>query len=68
MRPADPESVLPVFVRPGERLPKGVRSVELESGGELQGGALLDRDAPYGYHQLLLSDGRRMPMVTSPGR
>jgi 4-alpha-glucanotransferase len=67
MRPADPGSVPSVFVRPGERLPKGVHSVELESGGELQGGALLDRDAPYGYHQLLLSDGRRVPMVTSPG-
>jgi 4-alpha-glucanotransferase len=68
MRPAEPESAPPVFVRPGERLPAGARSVELESGGELPGGAVLDFEAPYGYHQLVLSDGRRVPMVTSPGR
>ena len=30
-----PSSVPSVFVRPGERLPSGVRSVELEDGGEL---------------------------------
>ena len=35
-----------------------MRIVELERGGELPGGALLSPDAPYGYHQLLMRDGR----------
>ncbi len=58
----------PVFVRAGARLPQGVRSVELEGGAELPGGARLSPDAPCGYHRLVMRDGRRLAMVTSPGR
>ena len=68
IRPVETESPAPVFVRPGGRLPHGVRSVELESGGELPGGASLDVKAPFGYHRLVMQDGRRRPMVVSPGR
>ncbi|MGA8635262.1 MAG: 4-alpha-glucanotransferase [Candidatus Dormiibacterota bacterium] len=68
MRPVDAVTAAPVFVRPGERLPRGARSIELESGGELPAGSLLTADAPYGYHHLVMRDGRRVPMVTSPGR
>jgi 4-alpha-glucanotransferase len=68
MRPADAGLTPSAFVRPGARLPNGVRSVELERGGELPGGALLSPEAPYGYHHLLMRDGRRVPLVTSPGR
>lgn len=68
MRPVDAGSSPVVFVRPGERLPRGVRGIDLESGGELPGGSLLSVDAPYGYHCLVMRDGRRVPMVTSPGR
>jgi 4-alpha-glucanotransferase len=45
-----------------------VRSIELEGGGELLGGEVLSRDAPFGYHRLVMGDGRRLSMVTSPGR
>lgn len=68
MRPVDAVTAPLVFVRPGERLPRGVQSIELESGGELPGGSLLSADAPHGYHQLVMRDSRRVPMVTSPGR
>ena len=68
MRPAEGRGAPPVFVRPGARLPRGVRSIELENGGERPGGLLLTGDAPYGYHHLVMRDGRRVPMVTSPGR
>jgi 4-alpha-glucanotransferase len=68
LRPAEPGDLPPAFVRPGERLPRGVRSIELEGGGELAGGAALGEHAPFGYHRLVLSDGRRREMVTSPGR
>jgi 4-alpha-glucanotransferase len=68
MRPVDAVTAAPVFVRPGERLPRGARSIELESGGELPAASLLTADAPYGYHHLVMRDGRRVPMVTSPGR
>ena len=68
MRPAEQGLTPPAFVRPGARLPSGVRTIELERGGELAGGALLSPDAPYGYHQLLMRDGARVPLVTSPGR
>jgi 4-alpha-glucanotransferase len=68
MHPGDAGDAAPAFVRPGARLPVGVRSVELEGGDELPGGAVLPRDAPFGYHQLAMRDGRRVPMVTSPGR
>ena len=68
MRPVDAGGAPPVFVRPGARLPSGVRSIELENGGERPGGLLLTGDAPYGYHHLVMRDGRRVPMVTSPGR
>jgi 4-alpha-glucanotransferase len=67
MRPAE-SGAAPFFVRPGAPLPGGVRHIELEGGGELPGGALLSRDAPYGYHALVMRDGRRRQMVTSPGR
>jgi 4-alpha-glucanotransferase len=49
-------------------LPRGVRSVELEGGGDLPGGDVLDRRVPFGYHRLVMRDGRHQPMVTSPGR
>jgi 4-alpha-glucanotransferase len=68
MRPIDAVTTPLVFVRPGERLPRGVRSIELESGGELPGGSLLSVDAPYGYHHAVMRDRSRLPMVTSPGR
>jgi 4-alpha-glucanotransferase len=68
LRPVDAAGVPPTFVRPGGRLPAGVRSVELEGGGELPGGARLNDHAPYGYHQLVMGDGSRSLMVTSPGR
>jgi 4-alpha-glucanotransferase len=68
LRPVEPGEVLPAFVRPGARLPAGVRRVELEDGGELPGGAILSAQAPYGYHRLVMRDGRRTLMVTSPGR
>ncbi|HVC41290.1 MAG TPA: 4-alpha-glucanotransferase [Candidatus Saccharimonadales bacterium] len=68
MHPAGDGEIAPAFVRPGARLPVGVRSVELEGGDELPGGAVLSRDTPFGYHHLVLHDGRRVPMVTSPGR
>jgi 4-alpha-glucanotransferase len=68
MRPGDAGDIAPVFVRPGARLPVGVRSVELEGGDELPGGAVLHPGVPFGYHQLVMRDGRRVRMVTSPGR
>jgi 4-alpha-glucanotransferase len=68
MRPIEDTGATPVFVRPGARLPGGVLRIELEGGAELPGGSALDRDAPYGYHRLVMRDGRRLPMVTSPGR
>src|SRR5579872_5772596 len=69
LRPVDPDAApSPAFVRPGEPLPRGVRRVELEDGRELACGDVLDRDAPYGYHHLVLRDGRRVPLITSPGR
>jgi 4-alpha-glucanotransferase len=68
LRPVDAGKAAPAFVRPGGRLPAGVLSVELEGGGELPGGARLSDKAPYGYHQLVMRDGRRCLMVSSPGR
>ena len=68
MRPGDAGDIAPVFVRPGARLPVGVRSVELEGGDELPGGAVLHPSVPFGYHQLVMRNGRRVRMVTSPGR
>ena len=68
IRPVEGLDTAPAFVRPGAPLPKGVRTVELEGGGELPGGAVLAREAPYGYHRLVMRDGRRLAMVTSPGR
>ena len=68
MRPVDEAGSTPAFVPPGARLPSGVRSIELEDGGELPGGSVFSPDAPFGYHRLVLRDGRRVPMVTSPGR
>ncbi len=68
MRPVDTGPAPVVFARPGERLPRGVVGIELEDGGELRGGSLLSIDAPYGHHHLVMRDGRRVPMVTSPGR
>jgi len=68
LRSAEAGATAPVFVRPGAWLPRGVRSVELENGDELPGGALLSRDAPCGYHRLVMRDGRRLAMVTSPPR
>jgi 4-alpha-glucanotransferase len=68
MRPDVGEQPAAAFVRPGERLPSGVRGVELENGGELPGGSVLAQDAPFGYHRLVMRDGTRRLMVTSPGR
>lgn len=68
LRPVEAGEALPVFVRPGGRLPAGVRSVELEGGGELPGGLTLSAHAPYGYHRLVMRDGRHRLLVSSPGR
>ena len=68
IRPVEGGDPAPAFVRPGARLPRGVRSVELENGAELPGGAILSCDAPFGYHRLVMRDGRHVPMVTSPVR
>jgi 4-alpha-glucanotransferase len=68
LRPPDGGGAAAVFVRPGAPLPRGVHGVALETGGELPGGARLSPDAPFGYHRLVLRDGRTLPMVTSPGR
>jgi 4-alpha-glucanotransferase len=68
IRPVEGDAPAPAFVRPGGRLPQGVRGIELENGGELSGGAFLDPEAPFGYHRLVMQDGRRRPMVASPGR
>jgi 4-alpha-glucanotransferase len=68
LRPVDGAEQGPAFVRPGGALPPGVRSVELEDGRELPGGRKLGTDAPYGYHHLVMRDGHRRQLVTSPGR
>src|ERR1039457_474497 len=59
MRPVDEAGIVPAFVPPGARLPSGVGGIEREDGGELPGGSVLSRDAPFGYHRLVLRDGRR---------
>jgi 4-alpha-glucanotransferase len=68
LQPLGAEHVLPAFVRPGGLLPRGVRTVEVEGGGELPGGEVLSAHAPYGYHHLVMRNGSRRQMVTSPGR
>jgi 4-alpha-glucanotransferase len=68
MRGSDGQAPAPVFVGPGGRLPVGVRSIELEDGGEAPGGRTLARGVPCGYHRLVMRDGSRVPLITSPGR
>jgi 4-alpha-glucanotransferase len=68
IRGGDRDAPAPAFVRPGDRLPAGVRSIELENGGEAPGGSTLGRGVPYGYHRLVMRDGSRVPLITSPGR
>ena len=61
--------MLPAFVRPGgASAARCSKSVELEAGGELAGGEVLSAHAPYGYHHLVMRDGSRRQLVTSPGR
>ncbi len=59
---------IPLFVHPGGALPAGVRSIELENGGEIRGAATLARDAPHGYHHLVMRDGGRRRLITAPAR
>ncbi len=59
---------VPLFVRPGGSLPAGVKSIELEDGREIRGTATLGRDAPHGYHDLVMRDGRRRRLITAPAR
>jgi 4-alpha-glucanotransferase len=58
----------PVFVRRGGRLPRGVASIELEDGREAAGGETLAGEVPNGYHRLVMRDGSRVRLITSPGR
>jgi 4-alpha-glucanotransferase len=58
----------PRFIRRGERLPGKVASIELEDGREAPAGDTLDRGVPDGYHHLVMRDGRRIRLITSPGR
>ena len=64
----DPGAAAPVFARPGDRLPAGVRSVELENGRELRGGATLASETPPGYHRLVMRDGGHRRLITAPAR
>jgi 4-alpha-glucanotransferase len=57
----------PLFVRRGAPLPGGVAAIELEDGREVAAGVALGQDVPYGYHRLVMRDGRRTPLITSPG-
>ncbi|HEX6538479.1 MAG TPA: 4-alpha-glucanotransferase [Candidatus Dormibacteraeota bacterium] len=66
--PAPDGDAGPVFARAGERLPRGVRAIELEGGGEARPGERLPRATPAGYHRLHMRDGSRRLLVTSPGR
>jgi 4-alpha-glucanotransferase len=69
MLPEDPDAEpAPIFVRPGGRLPRGAAGIEFEDGSEIPAGITLDRDAPFGYHRLAMRDGRRIRLITSPGR
>ncbi len=69
MLPEEPDAEpASLFVRPGGRLPRGAASIELEDGREMRAAPVLDRDAPFGYHRLAMRDGRRLRLITSPGR
>jgi 4-alpha-glucanotransferase len=68
MLPRDPAAEAPLFVGRGGLLPPGAASIELEDGHEIGAGARLDRGTPFGYHRLVFADGRRMRLITSPGR
>jgi 4-alpha-glucanotransferase len=69
MLPEEPDAEpAPLFVHPGERLPRGAASIELEDGRDIPAGLTLDRDAPFGYHRLAMRDGRRIRLITSPVR
>ena len=58
----------PVFVRRGAPMPSGAVVIELEDGREVPAAARLANDVPYGYHRLVMRDGRRIRLITSPGR
>jgi 4-alpha-glucanotransferase len=64
----DPADAGPLFASRGRPLPQGAASIELEDGREVGAGPILDRTLPYGYHRLVFDDGRRMPLIVSPGR
>lgn len=66
--PAPDGAAGPVFARSGEQLPRGVRAIELEGGGEAMPGVRLPRATPAGYHRLHMRDGSERLLVTSPGR
>jgi 4-alpha-glucanotransferase len=58
----------PLFVRRGAQLPEGAASVELEDGREIPARATLGLDVPNGYHHMVMRNGRRIPLITSPAR
>jgi 4-alpha-glucanotransferase len=57
----------PLFVHRGAPLPAGAAAIELEDGREVSAGTRLGSDVPDGYHHLVMRDGRRTPLITSPG-
>jgi 4-alpha-glucanotransferase len=59
---------VPLFIRRGAPLPSGSAALELENGREVAVRETLGHDVPYGYHRLVMRDGRRTGLVTSPGR
>lgn len=58
----------PLFARRGAPLPGDAVTVELEDGREIPARATLGLDVPNGYHRIVMRDGRRIPLITSPGR
>ncbi|MEA2637660.1 MAG: 4-alpha-glucanotransferase, partial [Chloroflexota bacterium] len=69
MLPDDPrDAPAPLFVRRGAPLPGDAVTVELEDGREIPARATLGLDVPNGYHRIVMRDGRRIPLITSPGR
>jgi 4-alpha-glucanotransferase len=64
---ASPGGALPLFARPGDRLPVKRATVYTESGGEAHvAGGVLPADLPIGYHRLV-ADGAGRLLVVSPG-
>jgi 4-alpha-glucanotransferase len=59
----------PLFLKAGDPTPAGAKEVIVEGGGSaFLEGRHLPRDLPYGYHGLVMNDGRQVALVVSPGR